>query len=613
MAKITPVDYDPFAETKGQKLQPVDYDPFAEDMGMIEKLNDLNDKGGEALKYASKKALRYGIEGAAALPAMAANALAGTYNTGADIIRGKGVGARIPDQGSALSKLLTDIGLPQDGTGSERVAGDAARALSGVGAVGKVAEYAGAPIKSLLQSNMGTQAASAITGGMSGGIARESGVGPFGQIASSIIGGVVPVAAFQGISRGAQDSARAIKEATKPFTVSGREQLVGQILKQNASDPDETLKALSNIPKYVPNSPVTTGEAAGDYGLAAMQRGIRNQQGNPFADIESQQNTARNQYLENIAGTKAGIEAAKKSRDVSSGAIREAAFENAKPVKPTEALEEIFKIKKTPGIRSRESVGLAMDWVRSKLLKAKDPRDLYAIRQDINDAMQGKFDSDKPALRLAKSQLKQVKDALDNSIERGAPGFKKYIESYSEQSKPINQQETLQDVQSSIQLNASPDMRSGYPFLSQPKLTGIVKDEAGDLSRTLSDDQINVLNNIEKDLVRSNSLNQRNVRPTGSDTASNLKSSEIVSNFLAERAIDRLPLGLGKILGGMGKEKVQELLIKAFQEPDLARDLLSRIRPELKSTPYSDAMAQKLLAETLGSLTASAQSLKNKQ
>lgn len=546
---------------------------------------------------------RYATEGLLAIPAMVANIPAGLYNEGADLIQGEGVGYRFPEQNAAVSQALTSIGLPNPENATERVVGDASRSLVGLGGVNSLAKTAPMYINKALTSNIGTQAASAITGAVSGGVTRELGGGPGAQLAASLAGGILPVAGYQVVTRGLKDTARAVSTATEPLTEKGQRQIVGRLMTENADDAQRAAQNLKDIPEYVPGSPVTTGEAAGDAGLAAMQRGLRNQAGNPFADIESQQNAARNRAFDIVARDKDLAALDKVNRDAVTAPLREKAFAGKRNVLPKEPLDEIMKIRKSP-VGKRDSVNAAMMWAQKKILAVKDPEELYAIRQDINDAMQGKFDSDKPALRLAKSQLKQVKDALDNTIERGAPGFKQYVEKYAELSKPINQQEIMMDVRNRVSMAGSPDIKTGYDFLSQPKMSGILRDETGELARNLSPEQLQVLGNISKDMERSASLNARNVRALGSDTAQNINAQAMVGDFLAQRAADRLPLGLGKIIQTMGKEKVNVLLTEAFKDPKLARQLLIELRPELKNTPYSGAMTQKLLAQTIGSLTA---------
>lgn len=557
--------------------------------------SDSQPSMGKQLARQAGLTARYAIEGVASpfatvanLPAAASNAIFGTD---------------LPEQNQALSESLTSLGLPQPQGGTERVVGDISKALSSTATGGGLSKLAGAPkyVIDAFNAKLGTQAASAIGAAGSAGLTREAGGGAGAQLAAGLVGGVLPVGSYQVAARGLGDLYGAGKEAVKPFTTSGREQIVGGILAESADDAQRAAQNLANVKQYVPNSPVTTAEAAGDAGLAGLQRGFRNQGANPFSDIESQQNAARNRVFDRLAQDKSALALGREQRDAVTAPIREAAFGSKRNVLPMEPLDEITAIMKSP-VGKRDAVSSAMKWAHDKIIAVKDPEELYAIRQDINDAMQGKFDGDKPALRLAKSQLKQVKDALDNTIERGAPGFKSYVEKYAAASKPINQQEVLQDIRNRVSLTAAPDQRTGYEFLSQPKLSNILRDESGELKRTLTPDQLSVLGNVSKDMERSASLNARNIRASGSDTAQNLNGGKVVKQFLSEHAVGKIPLGIGRLLQGMSEKQINELTIESLKDPQLARRLLIELKPEAAKQNYSGAMAQRLTAQLLGSM-----------
>lgn len=375
----------------------------------------------------------------------------------------------------------------------------------------------------------------------------------------------------------------AARMAIGPSTTAGKNALMAQYLLKNTQKPDAAIDALgtdipaknwwskgtvkSNIPEYVPNSPVTAGPASQDYGLLGLERGLRNIQGSNFGEIGESQNAARQAALNEIAGTPQELAGEIQNRDMTTGQMREAAFAGKNNVLPSEPLDAIDEIAKSP-VGKRDAVSSAMEWARGKLIGVKDPEDLYAVRQDINDAMQGKFNQDKPALALAKSQLKQVKEALDTTIERGAPGYKDYLSKYVEMSKPINQMETLQDLQDRIG-NTSKDPVTGMRQLSQAKLDrNIVNNE--DLAN-LTPEQHGVLGNIEADMNRSNAVNSPLVRPSGSDTAANNLLVAGLSKLAHKGSFGLLedsnvdPLKLSRIL--QDPAATRAMLIKAQAEP----------------------------------------------
>lgn len=95
------------------------------------------------------------------------------------------------------------LNLPVPETATERLVGDASRALASTGMTMGLAgaaqpiSQAGQAIKSALTSNAGTQAAGAIGGGTGAGLARESGGGTGAQIAGGIAGSLLGASMFK--------------------------------------------------------------------------------------------------------------------------------------------------------------------------------------------------------------------------------------------------------------------------------------------------------------------------------------------------------------------------------------------------------------------------------
>ena len=168
---------------------------------------------GEELLRQGGLTVRAGIEGAAALPAMAADAVGGVYNTAANAVSGER-GFRFPQQGPALSNLLTRIGLPVPDGGGERVAQDVAQTLSGTGALAKAATGVAGPIARTLTDNLGTQAAAAAAASGAAGTTREIGGGPGSQLIAGLAAGVgVPMAAQAILNAPANMLAKSVRKS----------------------------------------------------------------------------------------------------------------------------------------------------------------------------------------------------------------------------------------------------------------------------------------------------------------------------------------------------------------------------------------------------------------
>ena len=143
---------------------------------------------------------RHAITGVAAIPAMAADAVAGVANKGLDVAMGQGQGFRFPKQAQALDNALTKAGLPQPETAQERVVGDATSALaSGAGVVGlgnALAKGAATPVAravgETLAKGPGVQLTSGATSAAASGATREAGGGEAAQLAAGVAGAIAP-------------------------------------------------------------------------------------------------------------------------------------------------------------------------------------------------------------------------------------------------------------------------------------------------------------------------------------------------------------------------------------------------------------------------------------
>lgn len=172
---------------------------------------------------------RHAVNGLAAVPAMAADAVAGAANKGLDAVRGEGNGFRFPNQAKALDDTLTKIGLPQPETAIERVVGDATSALAGAGGVVKagqaLAARAASPtaqaVGSTLAANPALQASSAVTSGAAAGLAREEGAGEGAQLAAGLAGAVVPGVATAPFRRVLAPGGMQVREAAQKANAAG--------------------------------------------------------------------------------------------------------------------------------------------------------------------------------------------------------------------------------------------------------------------------------------------------------------------------------------------------------------------------------------------------------
>jgi len=225
-----------------------------------------------------------------------------------------------------------------------------------------------------------------------------------------------------------------------------------------------------------------------------------------------------------------------------------------------------------------------------------DPAKLYAVRQDVNDAIAGKLGGEQAKFRLAQGQLLQARGALDDSIEQAAPGFKAYLQRYSELSKPIDQMKAIQEIQRRAQLG-SVDVTTGQNFMGPGKF-GTALDTAIQKNGTkLTPDQIERLNAIRTDLQYGQAINSPLIKAPGSDTFQNLSIAQVIGNgggggHAILRALSK-PFAWIYKLGP--DDRINEILTRAMLDPKLAAEMLKR------ATPSSvGAFSGRLRASTLG-------------
>lgn len=259
----------------------------------------------------------------------------------------------------------------------------------------------------------------------------------------------------------------------------------------------------------------------------------------------------------------------------------------------------------------QEVVGDALSWLKSRLANAsaplKDkvyntatglegisPEALYSIRKDINFAIDGKLggaNSDKSQFRLASSQLINMRNLIDNEIEKVAPGFKDYLSKYAELSKPISQMKLLQGIREGAETGI-PERISGEDPLSLVKLKNQVRNNRAEIDKILTEDQRKKLNAIIADMERE-------------------ASSSRVTAVPRQQLED---LGAKNLLGIVGREgSLRETLAGAPIVKKIPGFLYGHLDTPIQQRMTSAMLDNKLAAEILDRLAASNVALGDKQ
>lgn len=163
--------------------------------------------------------------GAATLAGMVADPIVGSINSM--------FGTKYTLPTDALQDLLTRVGVAEPRTAAERIVQTAAAGASGGAggvAVGKAVESAATGpvargVGQLMATTPGLQTISGSTAGAAGGLAKESGAGPVGQILATIGGAFVPSipaatrAVTQQVAKQVAPPGAGIRERLEPTTI----------------------------------------------------------------------------------------------------------------------------------------------------------------------------------------------------------------------------------------------------------------------------------------------------------------------------------------------------------------------------------------------------------
>ena len=584
------------------------------------------DMGDEVLRQGGL-ALRAVLEAPANLLAMPTDALFGLVNY-VQAKRGQPMPFKLASESihDAYGEVLPTAETPQ-----ERIATDVVGALSGPGsaslgagqALTRAAGPAARAVGETLLTRPGLQVAGNVAGQGSASATREGGGGAAAQTAAGIVGGVVggnAGAVAGGVRRGLSAA------VVEPLAESGRRAIAGRVLNTAASNSERAAANLANDQPIVRGSMPTTGQVARDPGLAYFENRMRALDASKFAGRMSQQNEARQSMLDSIArsGEPDAVQSMITRRDSVTAPMRNKAFIEAqgKPVDNQKILSEIDGLLSYPD-NAGESVQRALKAVRSQVEGKTDARELYAVRKEINRLLEGKFvGSDEHILRYAGSQLKNVREAIDDQISAVAPSWGQYLTKYAQLSRPIERAETMANIRGKVTL-AAPDIETGREFLSQAKFKQTVQRNIPDLSKTMTKGQISKLLMVAQDLDRgAAAAGASNIRPPGSDTAANLATmgqlsvANIVARALATSP-DKLPPALATLTRPLSfvyklpDEAVKELLVDAMLDPKLANQLMKE-GSIANVRAFSDSLSESLTATGMGATVGAApESLKD--
>jgi hypothetical protein len=412
-------------------------------------------------------------------------------------------------------------------------------------------------------------------------------------------GSVVPLAQWAG---------RTVNSAIEPFSEAGRRSIVGRALVDTSGkDADSLVQALrTGGRQIVPGSAPTVGQAAGVPALAAMERAafatvptVTNE----VAERMAAQNVARSAALSSVAGDAATVGAAKAARKGATEALYDQAGNAVVKVDDTlssllrrpsmaAALRDAEKLAADRGIQVNfsstapgwQSAGGVMGATKEpeKFMSAQA---LHFLKMALDDAGNAA-----PMAGIGKNQIGAIRDnrsALLGWLEQRVPEYGQARETFAQMSRPINQMEVGQLIQSRA---VNPLTGAVQPAAFARALDDRTAQQAtgranATLAGVMDPQQMQTLGAVRDDLARAVAA-QNAGRGVGSDTVQKLAYSNMLNQAGVPMALRNMPgagvagniLAQGAQIGySNANRQLSEKLAEALLDPKKAAALVKRL------------------------------------
>lgn len=567
---------------------------------------------------------RAAIQGALGLPALISQApvsaidlaiAGGRKLTGANIPTLAEIGVRPLEAGRNIASML---GLPEPESRSERMAGQVAEALTGVGATTiparMLAQTAVSPVtrevSRTLAENPQLQMLAGAGSASAAELAKEKGAGPGGQFMAAMVGGML----VPGGGAATQIAGRAAPSIVKPLTKEGREVITGQVLRKLATEPESAITALEASTSKIPGVRPMTAGASRDYGLMSAETPIRalDERG-LFAQQLAENTAARQAELARLTSPEK-IVAAEAKREAITTPMREDAFANATispdmfdRVVTLTAQKQIDEILKSAA-GARGTVEQTMKWASEQIKRGTTPERLYEVRKDLRAATLGKLDKPGSEYSLARGELQKVISSIDDALDAAAPGYRDYLQTYAKMSTPINQMEEIAALRQKTSVGI-PDPLTGERNIAPAQFGKLVDLLQVDPKTKLSSTQLYLLNNIARDLEQGATANLSAVRVPGSDTFKNISVANIMGSVIGKAMygepggktnalVQKVMTPLNWLYNG-SDDAIRGLLIEAMRDPKLAAQMMKKAGTTTIE-PLSEELKRKASAVGLG-------------
>jgi hypothetical protein len=454
-----------------------------------------------------------------------------------------------------------------------------------------------------------------------------------GERGRNALVGTVASGAGAAVPRAAGAAIGAGRAVVAPFTQSGQNRIAAQVIRRSAVDP---ARLAASAPSPIPGVQRTLAEETLDPGIAQLQRQFPVQ----LADQQMANNAARVQAVRQTfrGADQASIDGIESARDAAAdravGGL--AGIANSLPEanpfaglgvrQTTQSVIDLDPVSRTLGNlidtqRGRPAVQSTLAYVRDLVKQpVRNAEEAYNVRKTIGDLMEGRIGGELASSKVARAQLMQAREVLDQQMAKAFPGWGAYLQEYRAASTAADQARVGQRFIEGSGVPRGVDQTTGEVMLTPAALmagrnadrltqvaTGFPRATA---ETTLTPPQRNLLAQLadEADRIR---FTQNAGRAAGSNTAQNLATGNVLqtlsggnrlaNTLLASQPAQRVAGLAERTYGLFGvPERLQSVLADALANPQQAREILAAL-PASDRSLVTQALAR--VGGTTGALT----------
>lgn len=340
----------------------------------------------------------------------------------------------------------------------------------------------------------------------------------------------------------------AVKAAAQPFYDAGKNAIVGKaIVKAAGTDADlaAARAGLDIAQSGVPGVELTAGQAAGNAGIAALERAASAT--NPtvtqaYANRMASQNAARVGVLEDMSGAGGARDFFAADRDAVASGLYDAAFsQGIDPAAMTPYVKnQVTQLLKRPSIQ--DAMAQAKRLAAESGVELGDDtsiQGLHYAKMALDDKI---AESVRAGTNTLTHSLMGTKEMLSNVMDKLSPAYGEARRQFAAMSRPVNQMDVAGEIVNksvnkltgNLQPNA---FANALTDATAKRATGFNK---ASLNGTMDVDQLASLGAIKDDLARA-VFAQNAGRGVGSDTVqklaySNMLDSSGLPNFVGRSA-----------------------------------------------------------------------------